>query len=72
MKDNDCLLIFGNNIRNIRVSQGLSQEELSFRANLHRNYIGMVERGERNISLKNIIKISKALNISIADLFYGL
>lgn len=48
---------------------GYSQEELSFHAGLHRTYIGMIERGEKNITLLNIEKIAKALNVKIKELF---
>jgi transcriptional regulator with XRE-family HTH domain len=56
-------------VREQRLKLGLSQEELAARAKLHRTYIGMIERGEKNITLLNIEKISIALNISISDLF---
>lgn len=67
-KDN-ILMRFGNKVRQFRLEQGISQEELAFRANLHRTYIGMIERAERNITLINIEKIANALNININDLF---
>ena len=60
---------FGNRIRALRNTAGISQEELAFRAGLHRTYLGSIERGERNISLKNIAKIAKALNIKLTELF---
>lgn len=56
-------------VREIRKMRGLSQEELSFKANLHRTYIGMIERAEKNITLVNISKIADALEVSISDLF---
>jgi transcriptional regulator with XRE-family HTH domain len=58
------LKLFGRVIRSHREALGLSQEELAARAGLHRTYIGSVERGERNISLKNIYLIAEALNTS--------
>ena len=64
----EILLKFGSKVRKIRKEQGLSQEDLAFKADLHRTYIGMIERGEKNITLINIDKISKALNIKINDL----
>lgn len=64
----DILIKFGNCVRHFRKLQNLSQEELSYKANLHRTYIGMIERGEKNITLINIEKISQALNININDL----
>ncbi|MGX2966954.1 helix-turn-helix domain-containing protein [Ursidibacter sp. B-7004-1] len=54
-----------------RVRYGLSQEELAEKANLHRTYIGMVERAERNISVINLIQIAQALNIGLDELVYG-
>ena len=59
---------FGEKIRSIRKKRGLSQEELSFRASLHRTYISDIERGSRNVSLENIEKIAKALDTSTKDL----
>lgn len=59
---------FGEKIRKGRKKLGLSQEKLAFKADLHRTYIGMIERGEKNITLTNIGKIAKALNIEIKDL----
>lgn len=56
-------------MKELRKEMGLSQEELALLCELDRSYIGSVERGERNISLINIYKISKALNVSIKDLF---
>lgn len=65
----DILIKFGNNVRNLRKQKGISQEQLAFNANLHRTYIGMIERAERNVTLLNINKIANALNIPIKDLF---
>jgi transcriptional regulator with XRE-family HTH domain len=62
----------GKNIVNIRKEKGISQEKLGELANLHRTYIGSVERGERNISLEAMVKISKALEVEIIDLFVGI
>jgi transcriptional regulator with XRE-family HTH domain len=70
MEINQNILVeFGKNVRELRKSKGLSQEELAFRAELHRTYIGMIERAEKNITLLNIQKIANALDTSIADLF---
>ncbi len=62
-------IAFGDRIKKLRKALGFSQEELAYRANLHRTYIGMIERGEKNITLINIEKIAKALNIEIKDIF---
>lgn len=59
---------FGNRVRKERIKQNLSQEELGLRAGLHRTYIGMIERAEKNITLENIEKIAKSLNLPIANL----
>lgn len=63
---------FGRRVRELRVAQGLSQEELAERAGLHRNYIGGVERGERNVALLNIGRLARALDVTLADLFTNL
>lgn len=63
---------FGQRVREERIKLGLSQEELATRAGVHRTYIGMVERAEKNITLVNIYKISKALRIPISELFKNL
>jgi transcriptional regulator with XRE-family HTH domain len=60
--------IFGQNVRRIRTEVGLSQEELAYRAKLHRTYISSIERGERNISIENIFAIAKALKVPAGDL----
>lgn len=65
----NILLIFGKRVKFLRKQKKLSQEELAYRTGLHRTYIGAVERGERNISLKNIAKLAEAFGINIAELF---
>lgn len=59
---------FGQKVREERLKQNLSQEELAAKAGVHRTYIGMIERAEKNITLANIEKISKALNVNISKL----
>jgi len=66
---NDVLLKFGKRVRKLRLERKLSQEKLAELAGIHRNYVGMVERGERNIALRNINNLAKALNIHPRDLF---
>lgn len=68
----EILIKFGERVREIRKENGLSQEELSFRADLHRTYIGMIERAEKNITLVNIEKIANALEVSINEIFKDL
>ena len=58
----------GERIRKIRLAKGLSQEELAFEADLHRAYIGQIERGEKNIGVQNLQKIASALKIKISKL----
>ncbi len=64
----EILIKFGNKVRKERSRLGLSQEELASRAGVHRTYIGMIERAEKNITLKNIEKIANALEISLDKL----
>lgn len=59
----------GFSIREIREKNNLSQEQLANLADLHRAYVGQIERGEKNIGLRNLEKIAKALRVSIKDLF---
>lgn len=63
------LLNFGAKVREIRKKRGISQEELAHKADLHRTYVGMIERAEKNITLINIEKIANALEVDISDLF---
>jgi len=59
---------FGEKVRKLRRARGLSQEELAFRAGIHRNYLGGIERGERNPALDNIAAIAKALGVDLSEL----
>ena len=69
MESKQIILIeFGVKVREIRKRKGLSQEELAHKADLHRTYIGMIERAEKNITLLNIEKIAKALEVNIKEL----
>jgi transcriptional regulator with XRE-family HTH domain len=69
MKEKEQILkIFGDKVKSIRKQKGMSQEHLADLANMHRTYIGMIERAEKNITLINIEKIAKALEINIKDL----
>lgn len=69
MSKKKILIDFGSKVRALRNEKGLSQEELSFKADLHRTYIGMIERAEKNITLINIEKIANALEVPITELF---
>ena len=64
----DILIKFGNKVRELRKFKNFSQEELAYKADLHRTYIGMIERAEKNITLINIDKIAKALEVKIEEL----
>ncbi len=60
---------FGNRVRLLRQRRGLSQEALAAKAGIHRTYMGGVERGERNISLRNILRVAAALGVHPRELF---
>ena len=62
------LVKFGKKVREERLKQNLSQEKLAAKAGVHRTYIGMIERAEKNITLGNIEKIAKALKININEM----
>lgn len=64
----DLVARFARNLKETRLEKGLSQEELAARVDLHRTYVGSVERGERNISLVNVEKLAKALKVKPVDL----
>jgi transcriptional regulator with XRE-family HTH domain len=64
----DPRLILGRMVKRQRDVSGLSQEALAEKADLHRTYIGQVERGETNISLLNLVKLARALRVRVRDL----
>ncbi len=68
ISEHDILNIFGENVKKYRRLLNISQEELAHRADLHRTYIGMIERAEKNITLVNMQKIANALEVNIEDL----
>jgi len=70
--DKNKLIKLGTKIKNFRKELGLSQEELAFRCGFDRTYISMLERGKRNPSYLNLLKLSKGLNIEISRLVKGL
>jgi len=63
------LIQFGKRIRDERTKLGISQERLGELAKVHRTYVGMIERGEKNITLTNIDKFARALGLHLRDLF---
>ena len=67
-ESDDLLLKFGHRVRDLRKQQGFSQESFAAKCGLDRTYLGGIERGERNLALRNIGAIAKGLGISIADL----
>lgn len=67
-KDIEILIALGLRIKEIRLNKNMSQEELSGRTELHRTYIGSVERGERNISIINLTKIAIALSVNVSTI----
>lgn len=63
---------FGDRVRGERLKRNLSQEQLAAKAGVHRTYIGMIERAEKNITLENIQKIAGALQIKLSEIFRDL
>ncbi|WP_309479340.1 helix-turn-helix domain-containing protein [Brevibacillus agri] len=69
MKHTEIKQQFGAAIRKLRMEQKMTQEELAGRTGLHRTYISEVERGERNVSLENIVKLANALRPHVSSVF---
>lgn len=69
MDKEPILLAFGQRVQELRKQRNLSQEQLAELAGVHRTYIGMIERAEKNITLRNIENIANALSVKIKDLF---
>jgi transcriptional regulator with XRE-family HTH domain len=59
----------GARVRHLRQELGISQEELAARADLHRNFVGSIERGERDLGLESLAKLTAALGLSLAEFF---
>jgi len=72
MQSDDPLVSFGTALRKVRSRRGLSQEELAMQADLDRTYVSGVERGVRNICLRNIYKLADALGVHPVDFFKGI
>ncbi len=68
MRTPDPRLLFGSRVRELRLQRGISQERLAELSNLHRNYVGGIERGERNVALLNIVKLARALQLKPSEL----
>ncbi len=66
--ENEILKKFGDKVRHYRNLLGLSQEKFAEKANVHRTYIGTVERGETNITLVNVYRLAEALEVSVSKL----
>ena len=67
-RNDAALRLFGERVRARREQLGLSQEALADRADLHRTYVGSVERGERNVTLTSIVSLAEALGVDPSDL----
>ena len=70
MRD-DVQVRFGRRVRELRLARGLSQEALALESGLDRSYVGQVERGERNVSLQNMVKLAQALGVHLTELLRG-
>jgi transcriptional regulator with XRE-family HTH domain len=66
--EDDILVRFGHHLRKLRLQKGWSQEKLAAASDLHRTYIGAIERGEQNMSLKNLGKLAQTLKIPLSQL----
>ncbi len=68
MKADDRMIAFGKRVREVRKGKGISQEKLAEMAGIDRSYMGNIERGEKNITLKKAYEICDALEVAISDL----
>ena len=69
---NELLIVLGKRVHELRAARKWSQEEFAHVSGLHRTYIGQIERGEKNISFGNLVKISSALGVTMSELLAGL
>jgi len=67
----DILKRFGQRVREVRKAEGYSQEGLAYACELDRSYMGGIERGERNVALRNIEKIADTLGVTVSELLDG-
>jgi transcriptional regulator with XRE-family HTH domain len=67
----DILIRFGHHVRRLRKVKGFSQESFATHCGLDRTYIGSIERGERNVALRNIEVIARAFNMTISEFMQG-
>ena len=65
------LIQFGKRITRLRQRRAMSQEELATKAGVHRTYIGMIERGEKNITILTLLRVTTALDVKLSDLLKG-
>ena len=72
MEVQDILLALGRRIREHRLKRGYSQEAFADHCGVHRTFMGTIERGESNLSFSNLVKVSKALGITLSQLLSGL
>ena len=68
MRNTQSSIKFGKKLRQERIKRGFSQERLAYKAGLNKNYIGMLERAENNVTLPRLEKIAKALGMKVRDL----
>lgn len=68
----DILVRFGTRVRELRLSKGYSQESFAAKCDLDRTYVGGIERGERNVAIRNIESIAKALDMTLSELMEDL
>lgn len=66
-----ALIQFGKRITRLRQCRAMSQEELATKAGVHRTYIGMIERGEKNITILTMLRVTTALDVKLSDLLKG-
>ena len=70
-KKDDTLVKLGVNLRRAREAKGWSQEELAYKCGVHRTYVGSVERGEYNVTILTLRKLTRALGMSLRDAIRG-